>query len=335
METKLIMLPSIDIIIVNWNSDRQLRECLDSLVISDRHNFRLAKVIVVDNASKDSSVDGLDRINLPVTIIRNSENKGFGVACNQGAAISQSEYILFSNPDTRLFKNALDNAVSFSHDSSHDRVGIVGIQLVGSQGNIQRNCTRFPTPLNFWCSILGIDKLAKNKTISYVMREWNHENTQAVDHVIGAFYLMKREVFRSVGGFDENFFVYFEDLDLSYRLHQQGWQSYYLADVQSFHKGGGTSEAIKATRIFYSTRSRILYAYKHFSWFQATAIFLASILIEPVTRIAFAIVKLSFSQLQETIVAYVQLFANYRDIYTIIMKQTNKHKSIDNSIMLK
>lgn len=316
------MLPNIDIIIVNWNAAHQLRECLDSIVDSDRHSFSLDRVIIVDNASTDRSLESIQSIDLPIDLIRNLENKGFGVACNQGAAISKSDYLLFLNPDTRLFKEALDKAIDFIHGGSISKVGAVGIQLIDSQGHIQRNCARFPRPLNFWCSILGIDKILSNKFTSYLMTDWNHQNSQIVDHVMGAFYLIAGKTFRSVGGFDQDFFVYFEDLDLSYRLHQQGFSSYYLADIKSFHKGGGTSDSIKATRVFYSIRSRILYASKHFSWFNATTIFLASLLIEPVTRIVFALLKLAPLQVQETILAYRQLCSHYKDTY-----QSTKHPS--------
>ena len=313
-----------------WNEEDTLEASCISLGFDGKNKIADDTfMILVDNASTDRSLESVQDIDLPVHIIKNSDNKGFGVACNQGVAIGKSEYILFLNPDTRLFKLALDQAISFIQNSSPDlRVGVVGIQLVDSQGKIQRNCARFPTPLNFWCSILGIDKVVKNKLTSYIMMDWDHQTTQVVDHVMGAFYLINREILQSIGGFDESFFVYFEDLDLSYRLHKQGYRSYYLADVQSFHKGGGTSEAIKATRIFYSLRSRILYAYKHFNWLQATTIFLASISIEPFTRIAFGIIRLSLSQVQETIFAYIQLFANYQNISKLIVQKASRGESI-------
>ena len=312
------MLPSISIIIINWNSAHQLRECLEAIVKSDRHEFRLDKVIIVDNASTDRSLDGLEQLDLPIQMIRNSVNKGFGAACNQGAAVSNSDYILFLNPDTRVAEDSIDRAASFMDKSSAQKVGVVGIQLVDERGKIQRSCARFPSQINLWCSILGIDKLVKSPLTSYMMTEWHHDNTQAVDHVMGAFYLIRNELFRSLQGFDENFFVYFEDLDLSYRVHQAGWSSYYLADTRSFHKGGGTSEKIKATRLFYSQRSRILYGYKHFNWFAATAIALATLTIEPLTRIGFALLKFSPSQATETIQGYVKIFANLPAIYRSI-----------------
>jgi N-acetylglucosaminyl-diphospho-decaprenol L-rhamnosyltransferase len=312
------VLPSISIVTINWNSGQQLRECLDTIVESDRHEFKLDKVIIVDNASTDRSLDGLEQLDLPLQMIRNSENKGFGAACNQGAAISNADFLLFLNPDTRVSRDAIDRAVSFMAQSLPQKVGVVGIQLVDERGKIQRSCARFPTPTNLWCSILGLDKLVKTKLTSYMMTEWDHDRTQRVDHVMGAFYLIRSEIFKSLQGFDENFFVYFEDLDLSYRVHKLGWSSYYLTDVRSFHKGGGTSEKIKSTRLFYSQRSRILYGYKHFSSLQATAIALATLTIEPVTRIVFALLKLSISQAKETILGYVQIFANLRSIYKSI-----------------
>jgi N-acetylglucosaminyl-diphospho-decaprenol L-rhamnosyltransferase len=316
------MLPSVDIIIINWNSSTLLRECLEALAIADRQEFKLDKIIIVDNASTDRSLENLEQIALPIEIIRNAKNNGFGAACNQGAAISTADYLLFLNPDTKVAANSIDRAVSFMEKPDRQQVGVVGIQLVNSQGEIQRNCARFPTPLNIWCSILGIDKLAVNKSTSFIMNDWNHQNSQPVDHVIGAFYLIRHDIFQALDGFDETFFVYFEDLDLSYRVQKLGWATYYLADTQCFHKGGGTSESIKATRIFYSQRSRILYGYKHFNWFQANTIALASLSIEFVSRMAFSCLKLSPSQAQETFEAYVKLFRNLPEIYRSIQKQS-------------
>ncbi len=314
------MLPSIDIIIVNWNSANQLRECLESIVDTNHHNFRLDRVVIVDNASTDQSLTEIENINLPLTIIKNLDNKGFGFACNQGAASSNSNYLLFLNPDTKLFKDSLDKPVNFMENSLKQRIGVVGIQLVDSQGEIQRSCTRFPTLTNFWCNIIGIDKVIANKFTSYLMREWDHTKTEQVDQVMGAFYLIRRDVFRALNGFDETFFVYFEDLDLSYRLSKSGWSSYYLTNVQSFHKGCGTSNNIKSTRLFYFVRSRILYVYKHFNFAQASIILLASIFVEPLTRIGFSLLKLSFSEVKETILAYRQLIATSPELYKQIQQ---------------
>ena len=318
------MLPSLNIIIVNWNSAEQLHQCLSSIVSTKRDKFRLNSVVVVDNASTDRSLQGITDLDLPLELIVNLDNRGFGSACNQGAARSKSDYLLFLNPDTRLFAAALDRSIDFMEHSLPQKIGVAGIQLVDERGNVQRNCTRFPSLINFWCSIGGIDKIIKNKFTSYLMTDWDHSTTRSVDQVMGAFYLIRSEIFETLAGFDEYFFIYFEDLDLSYRVKQLGWSSCYLADIQSFHKGGGTSESIKSTRLFYFIRSRILYAYKHFSPISATSILLASLSIEPFSRIGFSLLRFSGSQIQETISAYIQLLANSSEIYKSIRQQVSK-----------
>jgi GT2 family glycosyltransferase len=140
------------------------------------------------------------------------------------------------------------------------------------------------------------------------MAEWDHASILQVDHVIGAFFLVRREIFNSLNGFDDRFFVYLEDLDFSFRARKAGWRSMYLADAQAFHAGGGTSNQVKARRLFYSLRSRLLYAFKHFSWLGAIAVVLATLLVEPLSRSAQALFRASLSTLRETWAAYGMLW---------------------------
>jgi GT2 family glycosyltransferase len=140
------------------------------------------------------------------------------------------------------------------------------------------------------------------------MAEWDHKQTRPVDHVIGAFFLVRRELFEALEGFDERFFVYLEDLDFSYRAYQSGWRSVYLGDVQAFHAGGGTSNQIKARRLFYSLRSRLLYSFKHFSWIGASAVLIATLLVEPLSRSVLALLRRSWPGLKETWAAYGMLW---------------------------
>ena len=136
------------------------------------------------------------------------------------------------------------------------------------------------------------------------MREWDHRANRQVDQVMGAFFLVRRSVFETLVGFDERFFVYLEDVDFSLRASKLGWYSYYLADAQAYHKGGGTSQHIKATRLFYSLRSRILYGYKHFNWLSATAVILGTLIVEPFTRLVFSAFNRSLLQVKETLKGY-------------------------------
>lgn len=315
------MNPSLDIIIVNWNAGKQLDECINSIKDADCEGFNLQKVVVVDNASSDGSIDSLKNIDLPLKIIKNLKNLGFAAACNQGSERSQADYLLFLNPDTRLFKNSLIKPIQFMEDNTETKIGICGIQLLDKNGVVNRHCCHFATPQKIINKILGLNYIFPKYFPSLTMFEWEHSTNQKVDHVIGAFYLVRRNLFESLNKFDERFFVYWEDLDFSYRAYQAGWYSYYLADAKAFHKGNGTSEQIKAKRLFYSWRSRILYSYKHFSWWTATGLSTAILLWEPLARLSLAAINLSWRQIQEILEASFMLW-----IY--ILQQLFKNEAI-------
>jgi GT2 family glycosyltransferase len=125
--------------------------------------------------------------------------------------------------------------------SENADVGICGIQLQDDSGHIARSCARFPSLRIFAMQALGLNTLPWFRSWGMHMLEWDHGKTREVDHVIGAFYLMRRALFESLGGFDERFFVYLEDLDFSLRARKAGWSSVYLATTQAFHAGGGVS----------------------------------------------------------------------------------------------
>jgi hypothetical protein len=317
----------LDIIIVNWNSGENLRGCLESILTSTKDSLELRHVVVVDNASSDNSMDGLDGIGLPLTIIRNKENRGFGVACNQGAKGSSADYLLFLNPDTRLFPDSLWKPIEFMEKPENSKVGICGVQLVDEQRRVGRTCARFPTPSLFLSKMLGLDRLLAKYFQSYFMDDWDHAQSRSVDHVTGAFYLVRRKLFESLDGFDERFFVYLEDLDFSYRAKKAGWDSYYLAETRAYHKGGGSSEKVKATRLFYSLRSRILYGYKHFDWFSATILALGTLLVEPFTRLTLACARFSGEEMLEALRGYWMLWSAFPKLAGIIRERSKYENS--------
>lgn len=289
---------TLSIIIVNWNSGVQAKTCIDSL-------NEQCPVIVVDNASTDDSQNAVAK--LPgVTVVQSDQNLGFGKACNLGAQHASSDFLLFLNPDTAVYPGTLDQALAFMQDAAHADVGICGVQLVDESNRVSRSCARFPTPSGFAAHAFGVDRVFPRS--GHFMAEWAHDSTRDVDHVIGAFFMVRRELFESLNGFDERFFVYLEDLDFSYRARQAGWRSVYLSDVQAFHAGGGTSNQVKAKRLFYSLRSRLLYAFKHFSWGGAVLVFLSTLLVEPLSRSAFAIVRRSWPSCKETWQGYSMLW---------------------------
>lgn len=298
---------SIDIVIVNWNAGPQLRDCLDSIIAADRDGLEIKRVVLVDNASSDGSSDGLQAYRFPLTVIRNTKNRGFGAACNQGAKDSCSDYLLFLNPDTRLFSDSLSKPLAFMNQADNQNIGIAGIQLVDNNSSVSRTCSRFPTPSMIFSKMLGLDRLFPSIFPSYFLIDWDHEDSRLVDHVIGAFFLVRRSLFNIMNGFDERFFVYLEDLDFSLRARKSGWRSYYLAEVQAFHKGGGTSENIKATRLFYALRSRILYGYKHFGWWAGTGLMAGTLFLEFLSRFVLASAHRSRKEINDLIDGYSML----------------------------
>ena len=145
------------------------------------------------------------------------------------------------------------------------------------------------------------------------MAEWDHAVSRDVDHVIGAFFLVRRRLFESLGGFDERFFMYLEDLDFSLRARQAGWRSTYLVDARAEHTGGGTSAQVKTARLFYALRSRRLYVRKHFAPLPAASLMAGTLLLEPFPRMARALARASISEARETMGAFAML---WRDLLT-------------------
>ena len=291
---------SLDIVIVNWNAGEQLADCLDS-IRKATVQVDLRRIIVVDNGSIDGSenaAEGLENL----TLIRAGTNLGFAKACNLGATQSTSEFLLFLNPDSRLFPDSLSAAVKFMTRPENAEVGICCVQLIDENGTISRSCSRFPSTIGFVAHAMGLDRLIPK--LGHFMREWDHSTTRKVDQVMGAFFLVRRCLYRALNGFDEQFFVYFEEVDFSYRAKRLGWYSIFLADTRAFHAGGGISRQVKAKRLFYSLRSRILYAFKHFNPFGATVVVLVTIFLEPFCRSTLAIARGSWPSLRETWAGY-------------------------------
>jgi|APSaa5957512535_1039671.scaffolds.fasta_scaffold07790_4 GT2 family glycosyltransferase len=294
----------IDIVIVNWNAGFLLRECVDSVL--KYGNGQVDRLIVVDNGSTDGSIDLLDELS-GVDVIRTGDNLGFAAACNLGAEQGHSPYILFLNPDTRIESTSLSMPLAFMEQPENDGIGICGIQLVNEQGAVSRTCAHFPTMSRLLASSLGLVKFPGLRGSGMLMNDWDHKTSRIVDQVIGAFFFIRRSVFQSVGGFDERFFVYYEEVDLSLKVKQTGLDSWYLAETQAFHAGGGSSSKVKAHRLFYSMRSRILYGFKNFPLYHAWLLVGVTIIVEPLTRMTWCTVSGDMAGVKNTWSAYRML----------------------------
>lgn len=289
----MTIIPTLRIVTVNWNAGNLLRECVGSLASALTGGFTLERMTVVDNASQDESSNGLEAVadGVPVTVIRNTENLGFAAACNQGAAGSTADWLLFLNPDTRLSADSLTPLFSFLTDPSTRQIGALDIRLLDDAGQTQRCCARRPTPGRLVAQAIGLDSAMPSLFPPHFMVEWDHTNTRDVDQAMGAFLMIRRSLFDDLGGFDERFFVYFDDVDLCLRVRQANWRVVHFAGATAYHKGGGTTDRVRATRLFYGWRSRLLFVAKHHGVWAVLAVTLATLFLEPLARLAQAVLR--------------------------------------------
>jgi N-acetylglucosaminyl-diphospho-decaprenol L-rhamnosyltransferase len=301
------MSSSVHVVIVNWNTGAYLRGCLTSLASAGRDGVELARVTVVDNASSDGSADGIESLPLPLELIRNDRNAGFAAACNQGAAGSTADYLLFMNPDTRLYPDALALTTAFMNGDGAAGIGICGAEIIDADGRPGISCARFPTLRILTGKMTGLDRLLPRAFPSHHLTAAETARSGPVDQVIGAFFFVRHELFERLDGFDERYFIYFEEVDFALRARRQGARSYFLKEAKVFHQANvSTSEAL-AMRIHHSLRSRLLYARRHWPRRQASALVLLMLTVEPVARLGRAALRASGSELGATIVAYGRL----------------------------
>lgn len=310
----------VDIIIVNWNSGAHLKACINS--IEQYGGPNVGKVVVVDNHSSDDSVHLLKGTKIAFNIIHAGQNLGFGKACNLGARECTSPFLLFLNPDARLMPEAIDRCVSFMNSEKALQVGICGVRLLAPDNTTQRHCARFPSVSTYFGYSTGLGALVPSRLPPMQMWDFDHESSREVDHVIGAYFFVRNSLFRSLHGFDERFFVYLEDLDFSLRARSLGFKTYYMADATAYHQGGGSSDQIKATRLFYSLRSRLIFAFIHFNRLDAWLITLMTILVEPGPRLVRAVLRGSWQEARDTYGAYRMLL---RTLPTLINASGSQH----------
>lgn len=298
----------IDIIIVNWNSGNYLCKCIKSIFVNSNADI-VNKVIIVDNNSSDTSLTDILQHN-KIEIIRNTENAGFAKACNQGYKKCISPYILFLNPDTQLFENTLANCLTYME--THKEVDVLGCQLIDDDGNIAPSCARFPTPATIFNDATGLSKIApKIFKPATLMSDWSYTESRFVDQIIGAFMFMPKTVFEKVGLFDERFFVYFEELDFSFRLSNLGGKSFYNTEIKAKHSEGGTTSKVKALRLFLFLQSRLLYAKKHYSFIGYCFVFFTTFFIELITRFIFLLINGKFGEVKDLFAGYKMLFKKF------------------------
>ncbi len=253
----------ISIIIVSWNVRDLLRNCLRSIQQQAAILGRQIEIIVVDNASDDGTVGMLQNEFPGVRVIANSENVGFTRGNIQALAVARGRYFFLLNPDTELRPNALARLITFADANPH--VGIIGPQLCYGDGSLQSSRRRFPTLATAFLESTKLQQWSpRNRTLTrYYMLDTSDDERQDVDWVNGSAMFVRREVYDQIGGFDEGFFMYSEELDWCYRAKRAGWYIVYLPTAQVTHYEGKSSDQVVAKRDIYFHSSKIRFFRKY------------------------------------------------------------------------
>ncbi|NOR27136.1 MAG: glycosyltransferase [Lutibacter sp.] len=247
----------LSVIIVNYNVQYFLEQCILSVQAASK-NLQ-TEIIVIDNNSTDTSCQLILEKYPEVILIQNKENVGFSKANNQGVKIAKGEYILILNPDTVVAEDTFTQILAYA--KSKQNLGVLGVKLIDGSGKFLPESKRgIPTPQVSFNKLFGI---SSKRTGKYYATHLNENETGVVDILVGAFMLVKRSVYNEVNGFDEAYFMYGEDIDLSYKILNKGYQNYYYANSQVVHyKGESTKKDIKNLKYFHEAM-KIFYK-KHF-----------------------------------------------------------------------
>jgi len=217
-----------------------------------------AEVVVTDNASTDGTVEAVRQQFPKVRVIANDHNPGFGAANNQALEIASGQAVLFLNPDTEMSPGAASTLLRYL--AEHPDVGVVGPRLRYPDGIIQSSRRSFPTPLTGLIESTIVQRWFPHPGVldRYYRARFSDDQTQDVDWLVGACLLARRETITAVGGFDERFFMYSEELEWCFRVRQAGWRIVYLPDAEVIHHEGRSSEQnrVRRSRTFLESKSR-------------------------------------------------------------------------------
>ncbi len=220
-------------VVVNWNAGEHLVRCVQSL-FAQADGIDL-NVVVVDNDSSDGSLAGLNRFSDAVQVVQTGENLGFGAGVNRGLEACEGTYVAVLNPDVILAPQALGRMVSFLE--AREAAGLVGPRLVDPVGGTERSCGRAPALAHEICR-----RFLLHLVFPFLkLRQVCPRTVEAVAWVTGACFVARRAALADIGGMDETFFMYYEDVDLGLRLGRRGWGVYYLPEAEGRHAGAASS----------------------------------------------------------------------------------------------
>jgi GT2 family glycosyltransferase len=263
----------LSVVIVNYNVKHFIEQCLFS-VLKASESFQ-CEVFVVDNNSVDGSVTLIKEKFPQIHLIVNKTNTGFSVANNQALKIAQGEYVLLLNPDTVVQEDTFTKIIAFM--DAHPEAGGLGVKMLDGQGNFAPESKRgLPTPEVAFYKMFGFSRFfPKSKRFGkYHLSYLSEDQLSEIDVMSGAFMLIRKSVLDKIGLLDETFFMYGEDIDLSYRIKQAGYKNYYFPDTQIIHYKGESTKRSSLNYVVIFYKAMAIFSKKHFSgsnafWFNA------------------------------------------------------------------
>ncbi|MGQ4680118.1 glycosyltransferase family 2 protein [Paenibacillus polymyxa] len=266
----------VSILVVNYNTCQLTLDCLQS-VYASKTQYRY-EVIVIDNHSSDGSVEAIRAAYPEIMLIANQDNTGFAKANNQGMEVASGRYVLLLNSDTLVQPDTLDTMIQFM--DTHPEMGASGCKVILPDGSLDKACKRgFPTPSASFYYAFGWSKRYPDnpKYNQYQLGHLSPDDEYPVDVLVGAFMLVRRETIDQVGGLDETFFMYGEDIDWCYRIKQAGWGIYYYPHTYIIHIKGGSARRRPLKIIYEFHRAMWVFHRKHYkqqySWFTNMAVY--------------------------------------------------------------
>lgn len=255
--------PRVSVVVLSWNTCELLGACLESL--SAVEEGIALEVIVVDNASDDGSADFVEKKFPSVHLIRNETNQGYAIGNNLGAQVARGEFLLLLNSDTEVRPSALTTLVAFME--SHASHGACAPLLEHESGEVQRSCKRFPnrrTALFF--DTIFERWFSGNQTIPrYFMEDFDHQSSRDVDQPPGAALMVRRTLWESLGGLDPDLWLFFNDVDLCRKIHEQGFKIGYVAEARVMHHEGASTAQFPEFGLMWH-QNRLTYYRKTFGW---------------------------------------------------------------------
>jgi N-acetylglucosaminyl-diphospho-decaprenol L-rhamnosyltransferase len=277
MDVEIIPI-TLSVIIVSWNTCELLKNCLESILANPP--AMPVEIWVVDNASADESPQMVRRRFSQVNLLENEVNVGFARANNQALQRCNGKYVLLLNPDTLVDCCSLENLVDFLEENP--RAGAAGPMLLNPDGSMQISSHPWPTLTRELLRMFHLDTILPFS--EYPSIKWDTDIAQEVDVLKGACLMLRKDVLDQVGHFDEDYFIYSEEVDMCYRIQRAGWQLYWVPEAKVVHYSGQSTRQVSKEMFLFLYYSKIKYFRKHYGS-SAAQIYILILMMASLSRI--------------------------------------------------